>query len=108
MNCGIGSRLRLSAHKGSWNGWLISESSAKGKQLNAVFLPPSVCKSVLHRACELTLPGGFCDSCAPDIIMQRLTRIITASDPALRNQSLDAACAPLSRDELLAECAALD
>jgi hypothetical protein len=40
--------------------------------------------------------------------MQRLTRIITATDPVLRNQSLDAACAPLGRDELLGECAALE
>jgi hypothetical protein len=40
--------------------------------------------------------------------MQRLTGIITATDPALRNKALDAACASLSRDELLGECAALD
>lgn len=40
--------------------------------------------------------------------MQRLTQIITATDPALRDQSLDVVCAPLSRDELLGECAALD
>ena len=40
--------------------------------------------------------------------MQRLTDIITATDPALRDQSLDVACAGLSLDELLAECAALD
>src|SRR5688572_246145 len=40
--------------------------------------------------------------------MQRLTSIITATDPALRDQSLDAACTSLSRDEMLGECAALD
>ena len=40
--------------------------------------------------------------------MQRLTDIITATDPALRDQSLDVACAGLSLDDLLAECAALD
>jgi len=40
--------------------------------------------------------------------MRRLTRIITATDPALRDQSLDVACAGLSLDDLLAECAALD
>jgi hypothetical protein len=40
--------------------------------------------------------------------MRRLTKIITATDPALRDQSLDVACAGLSLDDLLAECAALD
>lgn len=40
--------------------------------------------------------------------MTRLTRIITATDPALRDQSLDSICAGLAVDELLAECAALD
>jgi len=40
--------------------------------------------------------------------MTRLTRIIAASDPALRDQSLDSVCAGLAVDELLAECAALD
>jgi len=40
--------------------------------------------------------------------MTHLTRIITATDPVLRDQSLDSACADLSVDELLAECAALD
>ena len=40
--------------------------------------------------------------------MQRLTDIITATDPALRDQSLDVACVGLSLDDLLAECAALD
>jgi hypothetical protein len=38
----------------------------------------------------------------------RLTGIITAQDPAVRNQSLDAICRDLSLDSLLAECAALD
>jgi hypothetical protein len=40
--------------------------------------------------------------------MTRLTRIITATDSALRDQSLDSVCASLSVDELLVECAALD
>ncbi len=40
--------------------------------------------------------------------MQRLTRIITAPDPELRNQSLDSACSRLSSTELLEECADLD
>jgi hypothetical protein len=40
--------------------------------------------------------------------MPDLTGIITASDPALRNQSLDDTCAGLSAQELLAQCAALD
>ena len=35
--------------------------------------------------------------------MTRLTRIITATDPALRDQSLDSVCAGLSVDELLAD-----
>ena len=39
----------------------------------------------------------------PDLI-----RIITAAEPALRNQSLEAACAGLSADELLQQCARLD
>src|SRR5688572_30129376 len=38
----------------------------------------------------------------------RLTEIITANDPAVRNQSLDAVCRGASLDQLLAECAALD
>jgi hypothetical protein len=38
----------------------------------------------------------------------RLTGIITAQDPAVRNQSLDAICRGLSLEALLAECAALD
>src|SRR6476646_3394082 len=37
-----------------------------------------------------------------------LISIITASDPAVRNESLDAACAELSPDELLQQCSALD
>src|SRR5262245_3916733 len=40
--------------------------------------------------------------------MQRLTRIITATDSELRNQSLDSACARLSLADLLAECSELD
>src|SRR5258708_2532251 len=40
--------------------------------------------------------------------MQNLTPIITSADPAVRNQSLDAACAGLSLDDLLQECAGLD
>ena len=39
----------------------------------------------------------------PDLI-----RIITATEPALRNQSLEGACANLSLEELLRECASLD
>ena len=38
----------------------------------------------------------------------RLVSIITATDAALRDSALDAACRNASRDELLAECAALD
>jgi hypothetical protein len=38
----------------------------------------------------------------------RLVQIITANDAAVRNQSLDAACAGASIEQLLAECAALD
>jgi len=37
-----------------------------------------------------------------------LVSIITATDPAVRNQSLDAFCAPASLGELLAECADLE
>jgi hypothetical protein len=40
--------------------------------------------------------------------MPDLIRIITASEPALRNQSLEGACAGLSLDELLQQCAKLD
>src|SRR5207237_3179771 len=40
--------------------------------------------------------------------MSCLTGIISASDPAERNRSLDAACAQATLDELLAECDALD
>src|SRR5580765_3487166 len=40
--------------------------------------------------------------------MADLIRLITATDPALRNQSLDAACHGLSPDGLLTQCAALD
>jgi len=38
----------------------------------------------------------------------RLVEIITAPDPAARNRALDDICAPLTLDELLAECAALE
>ena len=40
--------------------------------------------------------------------MQTLTGLITSSDPAIRNQSLDVLCRPLDVDQLLRECAALD
>src|ERR1043166_2382641 len=40
--------------------------------------------------------------------MQRLARIITSDDPAVRNQSLESACAHLSREDLLSQCAELD
>ena len=40
--------------------------------------------------------------------MPDLIAVITASDPALRNQSLDAVCSRFSLDELLQQCAALD
>src|SRR2546425_15732 len=40
--------------------------------------------------------------------MPDLIRIITATEPARRNQSLDSVCAGLSRDELLQQCAELD
>ncbi len=40
--------------------------------------------------------------------MSRLLPLITAPDPAVRHQALDAACAGLSAPDLLAECAALD
>ncbi len=40
--------------------------------------------------------------------MVDLIRIITASDPALRDQSLEKACAELSVEELWSQCAALD
>lgn len=40
--------------------------------------------------------------------MQSLTRIITSTDPAVRNQSLDALCQGAPLDELLAACADLD
>jgi hypothetical protein len=48
--------------------------------------------------------------CRSDIplVMPDLIRIITATDPGLRNQSLERACAGLSADELLRECARLD
>ncbi|HSU55723.1 MAG TPA: UTP--glucose-1-phosphate uridylyltransferase, partial [Candidatus Dormibacteraeota bacterium] len=37
-----------------------------------------------------------------------LTTIITASDPAVRNQSLDSVCSGLSSTQLLRQCEALD
>lgn len=40
--------------------------------------------------------------------MSALIQIITATDPALRDRSLDAFCRTASREQLLAECAALD
>jgi hypothetical protein len=40
--------------------------------------------------------------------MSQLTQIITATDPAIRNRSLDAFCRVASLNELLAECEALD
>src|SRR5262245_2139296 len=40
--------------------------------------------------------------------MPDLVGIITATDPALRDQSLDAACSGLSADVLLGQCAELD
>jgi hypothetical protein len=40
--------------------------------------------------------------------MPDLISIITATDPALRDQSLEAACAELSLDPLLQQCAGLD
>jgi len=40
--------------------------------------------------------------------MSGLIRLITAEEPAFRDRSLDAVCAPLGANELLAECAALD
>jgi len=40
--------------------------------------------------------------------MQKLTSIITATDPAVRNQSLDALCAAMPMERSLEECAELD
>src|SRR6187549_3008992 len=40
--------------------------------------------------------------------MAQLIHIITSSDPAIRNQSLDAFCRAASLKELLAECAELE
>ena len=40
--------------------------------------------------------------------MSEFVRIITSSDPVLRNQSLDTACSKLSLDELLRESSSLD
>src|SRR5690242_16309955 len=38
----------------------------------------------------------------------QLIQIITAKNPAVRNQSLEALCRPASLEQLLCECAALD
>src|SRR4030095_14344091 len=43
-----------------------------------------------------------------DEMSSRLTEIITASDPAVRNQSLDTVCRGVSLKQLRDECAALD
>src|SRR6476620_1238902 len=40
--------------------------------------------------------------------MQKLTGIITATDPAIRNQSLDALCGAMRLERLIEECAELD
>src|SRR3954471_882670 len=40
--------------------------------------------------------------------MSELIKIITATDPAVRNRSLDAFCRTAARAHLLEECAALD
>ena len=40
--------------------------------------------------------------------MSELVRIITSADPETRNRSLDAYCRGATKDQLLAECAALD
>ena len=40
--------------------------------------------------------------------MADLVRLITATEPAVRNQSLEAACAGRSLSDLLEQCAALD
>src|SRR5262249_22393495 len=40
--------------------------------------------------------------------MPELIRILTASDPALRNRSLEQVCAGMSVAELMAECGELD
>jgi hypothetical protein len=48
--------------------------------------------------------------CRSDLLrtMSELIRIITATEAGLRNQSLEGACAGLSLEELLHECASLD
>src|SRR5436309_5979570 len=40
--------------------------------------------------------------------MENLISIITATDPATRNQALDARCAAMSPEQLLEQCAELD
>src|SRR6266568_9578291 len=54
-------------------------------------------------ACSTRNAPGHCINAMPDLI-----RIITATDPAVRNQSLDSICSGLSVDELLRHCAQLD
>src|SRR5437899_10967857 len=44
----------------------------------------------------------------PRVGMQNLISIITATDPATRNQALDARCAAMSPEQLLEQCAELD
>jgi hypothetical protein len=44
----------------------------------------------------------------PPTAMVDLIRIVTATEPDLRNQSLESACASLSPDEMLKQCDALD
>src|SRR2546427_8730140 len=44
----------------------------------------------------------------PRVGMQNLISIITATDPATRNQALDARCAAMSPEQLLEQCAQLD
>jgi hypothetical protein len=40
--------------------------------------------------------------------MSELVRVITSSEPEIRNRSLDAFCRPASTEQLLSECSALD
>src|SRR6266571_1923164 len=54
-------------------------------------------------ACSTRNAPGHCINAMPDLI-----GIITATDPAVRNQSLDSVCSGLSVDELLRQCAELD
>ena len=52
--------------------------------------------------------SNFWPSRNPDFMAGKLIEIITAADPAIRNQSLDAFCRAASLEDLLAECAALE